>query len=309
MIPKAKSFVVRALARIGRDDVTGMAAMVAYNLAISLVPFAVLALWVAGWLVNSEEFESAVIRDLGAIFPGPGDATLTQLLQKIQSGAATTGIFALLLSIWTGMSFWGSIDTAFCRIYGLPSRGWVGQKRFSFAMLWLFILFIAATVAVPTTQSAIVGVQAELPFGLDRVPGVALVSSLVIGFAVLFLSLWAIFALGPSGRLPWRAVLPGAVFSSVAVFALDAVYPYYLANVSTVWRFGTTVVFLVIVLAWFYAVAIVLLFGAEINAALLRRHAAAVAEPDLGSEGEPARRSGRAAQASRSEAISRKQAT
>jgi len=295
-----------AFARIGEHDITGMAAMVAYNLAISVVPFAILALWVAGWLVDSKEFEQAVIRDLGAIFPGPGDATLSTLLSRIQSGAAGTGVLALIFSIWTGMSFWGSIDTSFNRIYGLPSRGWVGQKRFSFAMLWLFIVFIAATVAVPIAQSAIAGVSSQLPFGLDHLAGATLATSLAIGALLLFISLWAIFALGPNGRLPWKAVLPGSLFATAVIFLLDAIYPYYLTSVSNVWRFGTTVVFVVIALAWFYAVALVILLAAELNAALMRRHGL------MPGEGEVAPTLGGsvvAAQDRRSDAISRKHAT
>ena len=313
----------RGLSRLGRDDVTGLSAMVAYNLAISLVPFSVLALWVAERLVGSSEFERAIRRDVKSIFPGPADSTLDSLLDRVQTGAAGVGLLALLLSIWTGMSFWGSIDTSFSRIYSLPPRGWLRQKRFSFGMLWLFMLFIASTVAVPTAQSAIAGVRRDLPFGLANAPGLALATSLAIGLTLLFLTLWAIYALGPHGRLPWRAVLPGAAFSTVVIAILDLVYPYYLTNVSSVWRFGTTFVFLAIVLAWFFAVSFVILIGAEINAALLRRDRSRGSAPggrvDTG-EGAAGRngseRSGghsppevSGAQASRSDAISRKQAT
>lgn len=255
-----------ALARVGRDDITGLAAMVAYNLAISIVPLAILALWVAGRVAGSTEFEDAILRDFSAIFPGPTDSTLQGLMSRIRSGTASVGIIALLLSLWTGMSFWGSIDTAFGRIYSLPSRGWLRQKRFSFGMLWLVVVFMAATVVVPTTQSALAGVQKDLPFGLDAIPGTALATSLGLGLLILFLSLWAIYALGPNGRLPWKAVWPGAIAATMAIAVTDAVFPYYLTNVSSVWRFGTTVVFLVIVLAWFYLLALFILLGAELNA-------------------------------------------
>lgn len=260
--------------RLGKDNITGLAAMVAYNLAISVVPLAVLALWVAGRLAGSSEFEEAIARDLGAIFPGPADGTLQSLLGRIRTGAPGLGIAAIIFSIWAGMSFWGAMDTAFDRIYELPSRGWVKQKRFSFLMLWLVVLFMAATIAVPIAQSAIAGVRKDLPFGLSSVPGTALVFSLALGVLLLFLTLLAIYALCPNRRLPWREVWPGALFSTVVIAGTDYIYPYYLTNVSSVWRFGTTAVFLVIVLAWFYLVALVLLLGAEMNAWRLERRRA-----------------------------------
>lgn len=267
----ARRKAAAALSRLSDDNVTGLSAMVAYNLAISVVPFAVLALWIAGRLIGSHAFEDAIARDLSAIFPGPADTTLQALLTKIRQGAASIGLIALVASIWTGMSFWGAIDTAFGVIYELPKRGWVGQKRFAFLMLWLVVVFVAATVAVPVVQSALASVRADLPFGLDNVPGVALATSLAVGIALLFLSLWAIYVLGPNGSLRWRAVWPGALFSTTVIFALDYIYPYYLTHASSVWKFGTTAVFLVIVLLWFYAVSLVILLGAEINAWLLAR--------------------------------------
>ena len=286
---RIKSFLLPIFERLGKDNVTGLSAMVAYNLAISIVPFAVLSLWIAGRLVGSSDFEAAIDRDLGAIFPGPADTTLHSLLGRIREGSASIGLISLVASIWTGMSFWGAVDTAFGTIYSLPKRSWLGQKRFAFAMLWLVLLFVAATVAVPVIQSAIAAVQSDLPFGLDAVPGGTLITSLAVGVALLFLTLWAIYALGPNERLRWRAVWPGALAATVVIAALDFIYPYYLTHASSVWRFGTTAVFLVIVLLWFYAIALMILLGAELNSALLDRSTRL--------------------QATRSAAISRKQET
>ncbi len=48
-------------------------------------------------------------------------------------------MIAALASIWIGASFWGAMDTAFCRIYHVECRGWIEQKRFSFVMLLVVI--------------------------------------------------------------------------------------------------------------------------------------------------------------------------
>ncbi|MBA2342518.1 MAG: hypothetical protein H0V85_03530, partial [Thermoleophilaceae bacterium] len=46
---------------------------------------------------------------------------------------------------------------------------------------------------------------------------------------------------------------------------VDYGFPFYLSNINTIARFGTTFVFVVIVLLWFYALAYILLAGAVIN--------------------------------------------
>ncbi len=57
---------------------------------------------------------------------------------------------------------------------------------------------------------------------------------------------------------------------------VDIAFPVYLTNISTIARFGTTIVFVLIVLGWFYVLALIILAGAVINA--LRRRSRPVAE-------------------------------
>jgi YihY family inner membrane protein len=260
-----------AFDRLGSDNVTGLAAMVAYNLAISIVPFAILALWIAGRVAGSSDFESAISRDISAIFPGTADQALQSLLSRIKAGAPSVGLIAVIASAWTGMSFWGAIDTAFNQIYDFPSRGWLRQKRFAFAMLWLVVLFVASTVAVPAAQSAVAGARSDLPFGLADLPGLALVTSLAVGLFLLLVTLAAIYSIAPNGHTPFSSVWPGALLATGLITGLDFVFPWYLTHASAVWRFGTSVVFLVIVLLWFFIVSLLILLGAELNAFLLRR--------------------------------------
>ena len=75
----------------------------------------------------------------------------------------------------------------------------------------------------------------------------------------------------PNRPVPWRAIWPGAVFATLAIGAIDYVFPLYLTN-SPVWKVRTTLVFVVILLIWFYALAITILLGAEINAARFEKH-------------------------------------
>ena len=51
------------------ENITGMAAMVAYNLALAVFPFALLVLFIFGKVVGTGELEDTVIKDLQGIFP------------------------------------------------------------------------------------------------------------------------------------------------------------------------------------------------------------------------------------------------
>jgi membrane protein len=252
------------------DNLTGLSAMVAFNLLLSILPLALLALFVAGQILQSGNVEESVLSDLRRLFPDTEERTLRNLLADLQDFSARIGIAALVASVWLGSSFWGALDTAFCRIYDVRCRNWLEQKRFALAMLGVVLVFGLAAVAVPALQSFLASGAEDLPFGLDEVPGLVFAGSLAFGLGVLFATLFGIYRWVPNTAVPWAAIWPGALGATIAIALADVVFPIYLGSISSLGGFGTTFVFVVIVLFWFYLLAIVLLGGAVINALRMR---------------------------------------
>jgi membrane protein len=249
-----------------QDNLTGLSGMVAYNLLLSILPLALVALFIAGRVLQSVDLQESVLSDLRRVFPSATEATLSGALERVQSYSGQIGIAALVASVWIGSSFWGALDTAFCRIYHVECRSWLRQKRFSLGMLVVVLVFMAATVAVPTLQSILVDGAEKLPFGLAEVEGVVFVITLGAGLLLLFLILCLIYWTVPNEPVPWAAVWPGALGGTLVIGAIDYAFPFYLSNINTLSRVGTTLVFILIVLIWFYALAIILLGGGTINA-------------------------------------------
>ena len=258
---------VRRFWRLAWDaNLTGQAAMVAYNMLLGIVPVALLGLFVAGQVLKSQAIEHSVLNDLREVFPGAAEHTLNSLLSEIKDSTASTGLLALIASVWLGTSFWGALDTAFSRIYGCAARSWLEQKRFALMMLLVVLLFMIATVAVPIGQSLLNAGEADLPLDLARVTVVVYAFSLTVSVALLFGCLSVIYARVPNRRVPWRAVWPGAIGATLAIAIVDYAFPEYLSHISTIARFGTTIVFILIMLAWFYALALIILGGGVVNA-------------------------------------------
>ena len=258
----AKDFYRKAY----EDNITGLSGMVAYNLLLSVFPLALLALFIAGRVLESGDLEQSVLQDLRQLFPTATDDTLTDALDRVRNTSTGFGVVALAASVWIGSSFWGALDTAFCAIYHMRCRSWLEQKRFALAMLVVVLLFMAATVAVPALQSLLVSSADDLPLGLSEVNGLIYGLTLVAGLVLLFLVLCLIYWRVPNTRPPWRAIWPGALGATLAIGLVDYAFPAYLSSINTIARFGTTFVFVVIVLIWFYVVAIIILSGAVINA-------------------------------------------
>jgi membrane protein len=251
--------------RAYEGNVTGLSAMVAYNLMLAVFPFALIILFVFGQVLKIGGVESSVLDDLQRLFPNVEQTQLTDVLNRIEDNSTTIGIAAFFGSLWIGASFWGAMDTAFCRIYHVECRGWVEQKRFSFAMLGVVVLLIAASIFLPTVESALVSSTNNLPLGLSDIKAIDTIlllgAALLIVFAICSVIFWAV----PKGHMPWRDVWPGATFVTVVVGIANWAFPFYLSNVSSLSRFGSTLGFVLIALVWFYALSLALLAGAVIN--------------------------------------------
>jgi membrane protein len=255
-----------------KENITGLAGMVAYNLLLSLFPLALLGLFIASQVLKSSSLESSIFADLTRLFPSTAESSITSVLHRVESSSGTLGIFALITSVWFGSSFWGALDTAFCGIYHFECRSWLRQKRFAIGMLGIVLLFMLATVAVPTAQSILVSGTRGLPFGLNHVQGLVFVATLLLTLLLLFGILCVVYWRVPNRRVPWKAVWPGALAATVAIGIVDYGFPLYLSGISTIAKLGTTLVFIVIVLLWFYAIAIIILGGAIVNALRFELH-------------------------------------
>jgi len=251
--------------RAYRENVTGLSAMVAYNLMLAVFPFALLVLFVFGQVLRVQGVETGVLDDLQRLFPNVEQDTLASVLQRIEDNSTTIGIAAFLGSLWIGASFWGAMDTAFCRIYHVECRGWVEQKRFSFAMLVVVLLLIAASIFLPALEAGLVSGTDRLPLGLSDIKAIdtllLLTAALLGTFAICCVIFWAV----PKGHMPWRDVWPGALFVTLAAGIANWAFPFYLTNVSSLSSLGSTAGFVLIALLWFYLLSLALLAGAVIN--------------------------------------------
>src|SRR5256885_3752644 len=213
------------------DTLTGLSGMVAYTMLLSLLPLALLALFIAGQVLKSHELEQSVFHDLQRLFPGSTENTITTTLNRVKASSTSFGIVALVTSIWFGASFWGALDTAFCRIYHVECRRWLQQKRFGLVMLVVVLLFMAATVVIPTAQSILVSGANGLPFGLAHIKGLVYGITLGAGLLILFAILCVIYWTVPNRRVPWRAIWPGAAAATVAIAVIDYAFPVYLSRI------------------------------------------------------------------------------
>src|ERR1700760_5082741 len=101
---KSRTWLAAFWRRAYTENVTGLAAMVAYNLMLAVFPFTLLVLFIGGQVLKISGVETSVLNDLQRLFPNTESGTLTDVLARIRDNSATIGIAAFVGSILIGGS-------------------------------------------------------------------------------------------------------------------------------------------------------------------------------------------------------------
>ncbi len=191
---------------------------------------------------------------------GSSARAVVQLFSAPARVLGTTSFFSLLLLAVFGVTFAGSVQAGFERVWGLPAGPWHKIWR---QAVWLVAL-IAYIYAAATVGSATFHTPAET---LSRV-SVAVVLGIVFFW-------WGLRFLVGGGRVSYLAAMPGAVVTVAFLAALRAFsalvfQPLIVENAVTYGALGTVL----IVQSWLIGVGWVIyggqLFGRWFNDAWLR---------------------------------------
>jgi membrane protein len=252
---------VRALfAKFFADRGTHLAAMIAYFALLSFVPLLFLSLALLGFADRPDE-SSVLVTELSKLFPRTSIDTIVRFVTQIQDNAAALGIVGGVFVLWTSLSLFSVLESAFNIVYGRPNRSFLHGKALALAMLIasLFTLFVGLFVGSFGYE-----VLKRWQPGFVANHAVAYVLSVLISSLAVFVFLVAVYMLLTNVRLRPREVLPGALVATVALETSFQVLPVYLRvskDVIALQALGGPALLLV----WLYVMANVIVFGAEVN--------------------------------------------
>jgi membrane protein len=241
------------------DRCTHLAAMVAYYALLSLIPFLFLVLSLIGWFGEPSE-TSFLIEQLQRVLPGQPVGDLVDLVDRLRANAGAYGIIGLIGIVWASLGLLSAVESALNIIYEVPNRPFFRQKLFISALVGSAVVGLFMTLLVVTTLVAWIS-PAGTTGVLDLVGALV---TLVFTGAFTFVLLLVAYRRLPNTSLTTREVLPGAIFTTVALQGSFQLLPVYLAfgqSLPTLEAFGG----IVLLLVWLYALCNVFLLGAEIN--------------------------------------------
>jgi membrane protein len=259
----------RALvAKFFADRGTHLAAMLAYFALLSFVPLTFLALSLLG-LVHRADASDFLVKELSRAFPTTSLKSILSLVHRVQDNAATLGVVGGIALLWSSLSLFSALESAFNIVYGRPNRRFLHGKGVAAAVMVATITTLFASLVVGALGVEIIKRYAP-GFVANSVS--AYVLSIAVSLLGVFLFVLTAYRLLTNAEVTVRDVMPGAVLAAVVLESSFQIVPIFvrLADVNPVLRvLGGPV----ILLLWLYLMANVIVFGAELNWWLAERRA------------------------------------
>ncbi len=248
---------VRSLAAVARDQqLTFLAAAIAYYAFVSVIPLLLVVLAVAS-TVAGEEIASEVLSVIGT-FLTPEAATLIEGALVSGTGRSGATVVGLTVLLWSGLRVFRGLDIAFSRVYGVEAPpSLVEQIRDALLVLGAIGVGLAATIVLGTA----------LPLSDIPLAGLLGPLGLVVVLAIVFYPLYYVF---PDTAVSVREAVPGAVVAGGGWTLLSVFFSVYAARAASFQLYGIIGAVL-IVLTWFYIGGLLVLLGAALNAVLAGR--------------------------------------
>ena len=249
----------RVLSKFFADRGTHLAAMIAYFALLSFVPLLFLALALLG-LVHQADEHSFFVRELSKTFPSTSVDSILRAVRGIQANAAALGIVGGAFLLWSALSFFSVLESAFNIVYGRPNRGFLHGKALATMMMVGSLIALFASLVVGSYGQEVLKRYA----GFQGNATSARVIAIVVSAIGVFLFLASAYYVLTNVDLTLREVLPGAVTAALILEATFQLLPVYV-GVSKHNPVLQTLSGPAVLLVWLYVMANVIVLGAEVN--------------------------------------------
>ena len=257
---RSPSILRELVARIQRDRITLAAAGVTYHWFFAVFPFlfaAVAAVALAGRAVSDQVISDTIAQ----VAPAGVDEFLSGLVTQAQASATAQSVLAIALAVALAVVSASSGMAALLQGIEVAAeaapRPFLRRRALALALVLGTFAVAGLGVAVGSAVGATLGVPWLVTL-IHRVLVVAVVVAVLAG----------IWAVGPSGEGPRRFWTVGSTFAAIAIVAASWAFAVFASrfNGSFAHTYGTFTS-IVVLLVWFYAVALAVLIGAEVDAA------------------------------------------
>ncbi|GKV66534.1 MULTISPECIES: YihY/virulence factor BrkB family protein [Sporosarcina] len=263
--------IIKMVKRFFNERFFDQAAQNAYYLLLSVLPFLLVVLSLVQFLPVQEASILALLRPF---VPEESFQLIEQSVQSvIYKSHGKVLVISVLAALWTSsvavQSFARSLDMA--NEKRLKQPFWLTFIR-NIGVTILFMLVVPMSLFLPLIEKLLHRVIAYYDV-LDAWQGWLYIwPNIKWGLGTIFLLIFFLlfYQLVPTGKMKWKEVLPGALFSAFGWQLVSLLFGDYVARVDYSRLYGQLAGIIMLVL-WFYLTAVIIILSGLLNAEWKRR--------------------------------------
>ncbi len=255
------------ITKFNNDWSINLAAALAYSLLTTIFPIAIAIVSILGLFFLDATTRKNFLVQVIHVFPAAIQSKdlLDTIIKQLASISGILGIIAFLIALFSGSRLFILIENCFSLIYHVHPRTLIRQNVMAIGMLLLFAFLTPIMFLAASGPALAFSFLQQTP--LNRIPGSSLIFSLsgIFGsLLVSFILFEAIYVIVPNQHISFRHSWRGTVVAAIAMQIYLILFPLYVARFSG--NYVGQVGFAIILLAFFYYFALILLIGAQVNA-------------------------------------------
>ncbi|MDB4924258.1 YihY/virulence factor BrkB family protein [Mucilaginibacter sp.] len=252
------------------DSLLNKASSLAYNFMLAFFPGALFLFTLIAYIpVNN--FQEKLLELLHTIMPTYAylafESTIEDIIKHQNAGLLSLGFISALYFATNGVS---NLMQAFNNSsLILEKRSWF--KRRGIAMLLTVVISIALIIAIAMMiagESVITYMQSHVASKSHFWIYLLTLSRWLIIVIIFFVTISLLYRYGPSHKLKWGFLNPGAILATGLAILTSLGFTYYINNFASYNKLYGSIGTLIVVMLWLYLNSLILLIGFELNASI-----------------------------------------
>jgi membrane protein len=257
-------FGMALIRKIGDDDVSNLAAGIAYYAFLSLFPLLLSLLIFMSWILPSD----AVIAQLETFFsqfiPGSPDLVKNSL-QEFTGFRTALGVVSIVGLVWSATGVFSATSNAINRAWEISYKHplYIKKPKEILLVLGTGLLFLSSLAA-----STILSLLDRWQFPISDF--LVHLGTLAVAFVFSLLVFLLLNKLLPALWIGWKHIWPGALISTALFEIAKTFFVIYVNTSHSYHEIYGSIASIIILLVWIYYSAFIILLGAEFNALLFK---------------------------------------
>lgn len=259
-------FIKGIIKKLEVDDISGLAAQLAYFFLLSMFPLFIFLFTLVAYLPYSQE---EILRTLQTFAPAESMNLIEDNLNEVMQGNVKLLSFSIIGTIWSASHGLNAIIKAFNRAYNVTeTRSYFIARGMSIMLTFAMIFVFLVALFLPVFGKQI-GMFLFSEFGIsEQFIKVWNTSRWVISSSVLFIVFIMLYWIAPNKKITCVSVLPGAVFATIGWVAVSFLFSFYVDKISNYTTTYGSLGGIIVLMVWFYLSGWIIIMGGEINAAV-----------------------------------------